>query len=164
MNYSTFAILAILIPLTGLGQGSKGCPWLNVATASGVLRSSENSPMATLAQSSAALCSFEYREASVFRQLLITVEQTQNPSLVLKTQEEQCKSKASPLQAIGNEAVACTVRDGGKISGDLIVGRVRDQIFTVKLTTNTENDPSMVAEAIESKTHMIAEQVAGALF
>lgn len=157
-------MLAILVPLPGLSQVGKGCPWLNIATATSVLKSDEKSPTASLVQGSPGLCSFDYRDAMASRELRITVEQAQDPDQVMKAREGPCRSSASPLQAIGNEAVSCTVSGEGSTSGELIIGRVRDQIFTVRLTTDGRNDPAMVTEAIEDKAHSIAEQIAGALF
>jgi hypothetical protein len=52
----------------------------------------------------------------------------------------------------------------GHIYGEQVIGRVRDQIFTVTITTSARRDPSMPREALEEKTRNIAEQVAGALF
>jgi hypothetical protein len=152
-----------MAPLPGRCQGNKGCPWLNVATATGVLRSSETSPMATLAQGSPALCSFQYRDATASRELRITVEQAQAPGQLMKAREGACGSSTAPLKAIGNEAVACKLGAEGSTTGELIIGRVRDQIFTVSVT-GAANDRGVIAEAMGDKTRNIAEQVAGALF
>jgi hypothetical protein len=152
-----------MAPPPGDCQTNKGCPWLNVATATGVLRSSENSPMATLAQGSPALCSFQYHDATASRELRITVEQAQAPDRLMKAREGACTSRTAPLKTIGNQAVACKVGGDGMTTGELIIGRVRDQIFTVSVT-GAANDRGVVAEAMGDKTRNIAEQVAGALF
>ena len=52
MRYLTLALFVLLAPRPALCQANVGCPWLNVATASGVLRSSESGTMATLSQGS----------------------------------------------------------------------------------------------------------------
>ncbi len=52
----------------------------------------------------------------------------------------------------------------GQTYGEQVIGLVRDQVFTVTITTSARNDPSMPREALEEKTRNIAEQVAGALF
>lgn len=52
-----------------------------------------------------------------------------------------------PLKAIGNEAYLCP-------KSHEVMGRVRDQVFKVKLTT----------EVWQAKAQEIAEAIAGALF
>src|SRR5580704_19519963 len=107
MRYLTLAIFVLLTPRPALCQANVGCPWLNVATASGVLRSSENGTMATLSQGSKAACSFVYHDATASRELRITMELVQDPSQALTGYKARCSGIASPLQAIGNEAVTC---------------------------------------------------------
>jgi hypothetical protein len=69
-----------------------------------------------------------------------------------------CSGDATHLQAIGNEAVMCAADTKAQAHGEQVIGRVRDQVFTVTITTSARND------ALEEKTRNIAEQVAGALF
>jgi hypothetical protein len=162
MRYLTLALFVLLAPRAALCQANTGCPWLNVATASGVLRSSESGTMATLSQGSRETCSFVYRDATASRVLKITVEEVKDPSQAVNAYKAQCGAGASPLQAIGNEACAAEIK--GQTYGQEVIGRVRDQVFTVTITTSTRNDPSMSRDALEEKTRNIAEQVAGALF
>ena len=68
----------------------------------------------------------------------------------------RCGAGATALRAIGNEA--CAVEIKGQTYGQEVIGRVRDQIFTVTLTTTVPKD------ALQEKARNIAEQVAGALF
>ncbi len=65
-----------------------------------------------------------------------------------------CGHDAVPLKAIGNEAFLCPKKRE-------IVGRVRDALFTVGLSTP---DRATRAEAWEPRTKEVAEEVAGALF
>src|SRR5258708_19030665 len=141
MRYSALAIFVVLAAGRAIGQVNTGCPWLNVATASGVLRSSESGPMATLSQGSAAACSFDYHDATASRELRITVDQVKDPGRGLAAYTTQCTSAAAPLQAIGNEAVTCAADTKGHTHGEQGIGRVRDQIFTVKVTTSGPHDP-----------------------
>ena len=85
-------------------------------------------------------------------------------AVVLASYTTQCRGAAAPLRAIGNEAVMCAADTKGHTHGEHVIGRVRDQIFTVTVTTSARQDPSMPREALEEKTRNIAEQVAGALF
>jgi len=164
MRYLTLALFALLVPRPAFCQENVGCPWLNVATASGVLRSSENGTMATLSQGNKAACSFVYHDATASRELRITMELVQDPSQALTGYKARCSGIASPLQAIGNEAVTCAADTKGQGDGEQVIGRVRNQIFTVTITTNARNDPSMSRDELGEKTRNIAEQVAGALF
>jgi hypothetical protein len=164
MRYLTLALFVLLTPRPALCQANVGCPWLNVATASGVLRSSENGTMATLSQGSKAACSFVYHDATASRELRITMELVQDPSQALTGYKARCSGIASPLQAIGNEAVTCAADTKGQANGEQVIGRVRNQVFTVTITTSVRNDPSMSRDELREKTRNIAEQVAGALF
>jgi hypothetical protein len=82
----------------------------------------------------------------------------------MATYKAHCSGEASPLQAIGNEAVMCAADIKGQTEGEQVIGRVRDQVFTVTITTSARNDPSMSRDDLKEKTRNIAEQVAGALF
>src|ERR1700730_4637005 len=162
MRYLTLALFVLLAPRAVLCQANVGCPWLNVATASGVLRSSESGTMATLSQGSREVCSFVYHDGAASRELKITVEEVKDAGQATSAYKARCGAGASPLQAIGNEACAAEIK--GQTFGQQVIGRVRDQVFTVTITTSTRNDPSMSRDALEEKTRNIAEQVAGALF
>ena len=76
----------------------------------------------------------------------------------------RCGAGVTPLRAIGNEAVTCAVDSKGKSYGQQVIGVVRNQIFTVTLSTSARKDPAMPREALKEKSRDISEQVAGALF
>lgn len=120
--------------------------------------------MATLAQGSKGACTFVYHDSTASRELRITTEEVQDPSRAMASYKARCRGKASPLQAIGNEAVMCAADIKGQPEGEQVIGRVRDQVFTVAITTSARNDPSMSQDELKEKTRNIAEQVAGALF
>ena len=164
-SYMRFlALLLLLAPLPAICQMNTGCPWLNVATATGVLRSAENSPMATLAKGSKPACDFTYHDAIASRELKITVEEVKDAQQAMAAYRARCGSSVTPLRAIGNEAVTCAVDSKGKTYGQQVIGVVRDQIFTVTLTTSAKKDRAMSREALKEKSRDISEQVAGALF
>jgi hypothetical protein len=164
MRHLTLALFVLLTPWPALCQANVGCPWLNVATASGALRSSEDGTMATLSQGSREACTFVYHDANASRELRITTEQVQDPGQAMMSYKARCSGESSPLLAIGNEAVMCVADSKGQADGEQVIGRVRDQIFTVTITTSPRNDPSMSRDDLKEKTRNIAEQVAGALF
>jgi hypothetical protein len=158
------ALLVILAPWPAICQMNTGCPWLNVATATGVLRSAESGPTASLTQGGKPACDFTYRDATASRELKITVEQVKDAQQAMTAYQSRCASSATPLRGIGNEAVTCAVDSQGKSHGQQVIGVVRDQIFTVTVITSAKNDPAMPREALEEKSRNISEQVAGALF
>jgi len=45
-----------------------------------------------------------------------------------------------------------------------VVGRVRDQIFTITISTTLKNDPILTRDALKARIYTAAEQVAGNLF
>jgi hypothetical protein len=157
-------LLVLLAPWPAICQMNTGCPWLNVATATGVLRSSEHSPMAILAQGGKAACDFTYRDATASRELKITVEEVKDAQQAMSAYKARCVSSVTSLRAIGNEAVTCAIESKGKSHGQQVIGVVRDQIFTVTVMTSAQNDPVMPREALEEKSRSLSEQVAGALF
>jgi len=59
-----------------------------------------------------------------------------------------------PLKAIGNEAYVCP-------QDRRVVGRVRDQVFTIRVSTT---DRAFPANVIGEDGRRVAEQVAGNLF
>jgi hypothetical protein len=158
------ALLLLLAPWPAICQMNTGCPWLNVATATGVLKSSEHSPMAILAEGGKPACDFTYHDATASRELKITVDEIQDAQQAMTAYKARCGSAATPLRGIGNEAVICAVESKGKSHGQQVIGIVRDQIFTVTVITNAKNDPVMPQDALEEKSRNISEQVAGALF
>ncbi len=120
--------------------------------------------MATLAEGGKAACNFTYHDATASRELRITVEEVKDAQQAMTAYQARCGSRVTPLRAIGNEAVTCAVDSKGKSYGQQVIGVVRDQIFTVTVTTNAKKDPVMPREVLEEKSRNISEQVAGALF
>jgi hypothetical protein len=157
-------LLVLLAPWPAICQMNTGCPWLNVATATGVLRSGEHSPMATLAEGGKAACDFTYHDATASRELKITVEEVASAQQAMTAYKARCGSPTTPLRGIGNEAVTCAVGSRGKSHGQQVIGVVRHQVFTVTVTTSAKKDPIMAREALKEKSRNISEEVAGALF
>jgi hypothetical protein len=122
------------------------CPWLNAATAAGIL----GGPVT--ASVSPAVCEF------IRPQSTLHIEVRKKPATI----EAKCESKGTPLKGIGNEAVIClesTFITGG-LTTKMVIGRVRDQRFAVWIRTS---DPDL-APTVSDRTRKIAEQVAGNLF
>lgn len=64
------------------------------------------------------------------------------------------------LKAIGNEAAACSLGTGGKVT-EKVVGRVRNQAFVFFLNST---DQAADAGTVRTKIVALSEQVAGNLF
>lgn len=78
--------------------------------------------------------------------------------------EAACRSTPSPLKAVGNEAVVCSLDERPEIRGARSIGRVRDQIFEIVITTTRIDDPVLTRDALQIRINTAAEQVSGNLF
>lgn len=134
---------ALIFLLTAACHAEQGCPWLNTATAAGVLGGEVRS------QITGDNCTFTHNDS----QLRIEV---QTVSLAYKL---NCGPIPTPLKAIGNEALSCSLHGNGGRLVEQIVGRVRDRAFSVRLTST-----DIARDALRQKARLIAEQVAGILF
>jgi hypothetical protein len=99
------------------------CPWLNQATAAGVL----GGPVTQ------AGCIFTRGS------LELRIEAGRDFEWYAAT----CKSDAVHLKAIGTEALACRGE-----TGEQVVGKVRDRAFLVRITTNDRDKVRKVAEMV----------------
>jgi hypothetical protein len=156
------AVAFALLLSPALCKAEARCPWLNVATASGAL----NGPSVMTVQQGAGngtTCIFQYRNKSAIYSLRISVSDLKEASKGAAPYEDQCASSKEPLRAIGNEAVMCAA-DEGHLHGEQVIGRVRDRIFILVVSTSARNDPSMSGDVLKEKLENLAEQVAGSLF
>lgn len=135
--------------------GEESCPWMNAATAGGLLGGEVT---ATVTHSSKnredGNCDFVRRQRSLVYELAIQVETMTPPEKL------SCGGQSTALKAIGNEAYACSLAKEGEIS-ETVVGRVRDRAFIVRASTN---DRSALQSSFREKAKTAAEQVAGNLF
>jgi hypothetical protein len=163
MKYVHSALIALLVLLPAICEAKENCPWLNQATALGVLEVGTSSSLGAIVEVTATACDFTYRDATGFRALRISVEQSKDPIQTLNLRKTECGSGASALPAIGNEAVMCLAGRKRHIHGEEVIGRVRDNVFSVRLLSKN-GGPFMQGQALEEKTERVAEQVAGNLF
>lgn len=126
--------------------GQSACPWLNAATASGVLEG------AATVRAASDSCHFVAKTG----QLQIQVKSTQDAEREIAALAKRCKRDAAPLKAIGNAAFACLHRDR-----EVVVGRVRQQVFTITLVMKGADADK---DALVEKARLVAEEVSGALF
>jgi hypothetical protein len=110
------------------------------------------------------VCTFTQQGAGVTRTLRLTVEIAAEPHVRLGAVAQMCGADASPIKAIGNEALVCTADDRKGGVGERVVGRVRDQVFTITIASSLKVDPILNREALKARIYTAAEQVAGNLF
>jgi len=153
-----------LLCVPEFSNAANKCPWINEATASGLLGGAAEGLYTPATTGQAAACTFTQASAEVTRTLRITVELATNPHAQLIAIAQTCGPELVPVKAIGNEAMAC-VADGRKgAKGVRIVGRVRDQVFTILIGTTLKNDPILSPYVLKTNILTAAEQVSGNLF
>ncbi|MDR3742582.1 MAG: hypothetical protein P4L40_26485 [Terracidiphilus sp.] len=156
-------LLCLLAPRRA--HAANDCPWLNEATASGVLGGVAVGSYTPTVNGKAAVCAFTIAGADTRRTLQITVEAAATaPHMRLAAIETACEGKGAPLDAIGNEAIVCRARVHGQQRSEFVAGRVRDQVFTITLTTIRKDDPVLTDNMLRMHITVAAEQVSGNLF
>lgn len=174
--------LGTVITVPGLCRAQAKCPWLNAATATGVLGgevelsvSSAPDVPSTPSQYRAAdqradrfdvTCDFRRKVGDNVYQLQIAVNTLVNPPSDFQTYLARCPSKIL-LRAIGNEAYQCQVATDGKTADpfkEQVMGRVRNRAFVLTINRNPELLVQPISAGLSDETRNIAEQVAGSLF
>lgn len=154
-----------LAGLPATAHAANNCTWLNEATASGFLGGNAVGTFTAPASGQPAICAFVDQSAAATRTLRITVEVAADPhARMMDTITKECGADAAPLKAIGNEAVVCAADDRKGGLGKRVVGRVRDQVFTITIGTTLKGDPILTRDALGAKIYSAAEQVSGNLF
>lgn len=154
-------LVVVLLLAPASIAAAENCPWLNAATAAGVLGGPVTGMTVQHAKSGDdASCEFLRRAGTVESELRIATETMPDPSKDFPSYAARCHSVAEALTAIGNQAVVCSDdRGGGR--AEMVLGRVRNRAFEVRISTG---DRSGAAGALREKARQIAEQVAGILF
>ena len=135
------AVLILLV--SAVCRGESSCPWLNAATAAGILGGEVKLQVANES------CVFTH-DASLLRIEVQTIRLPYKPD---------CGPHPMPLKAIGNEAVVCSLEEKNGEATEVVAGRVRERGFFVRVTSN-----SIARAALRDKARSVAEQVAGILF
>jgi hypothetical protein len=156
-------LLALSLVMCGsCGHGQTRCPWLNVATASGVL----DGPVVLTVENPAVnetTCVFRYQTAKTVEELQVDVRLRQDAGKGIVPEQSTCTGPGTPVRAIGNEAILCVTDTRGS-RGDEVIGRVRDSVFRGVISTTAKNDVALTRDVLEQKAKDTAEQIAGALF
>ncbi len=142
---------------------ANNCAWINEATASGLLGGEAVGEISESAGHQTG-CTFTQIAGGMKRVLRITVEVAADAHARLTTIVQSCGVNAMPLKAIGNEAFDCPANDPRAGAGERVVGRVRDQVFTITIESSLRNDPLLTRDALKFRIYTAAEQVAGNLF
>ena len=163
MNSSLTLLLSVALLMPSLCRGQARCTWINEATAGGVLGGAVTVKV-NLRDSDDGVCEFFQRQGTLIHRLRVSVDVMTDIAKQFPRYLAQCQPKNTPLRAIGNEAVICSVQNNGYGYGELVVGRVRDHAFEVRLSSSVRHDPSMTQDTRRDKAQFVAEQVAGILY
>jgi hypothetical protein len=174
-------VLALLIPASA--HATNNCPWLTEATVGGLLGgtvvgSYTAGPLVTTSTSATitpdagptvrmdqpGTCVFIDKEGAGMRELTVTMEVSPDAHTKLAGMMQACGASSQLLQAIGNEAAVCAMDMHKKSVSERVVGRVRNQIFTITIHTTLNDDPVLNASALMTRIYTASEQVAGNLF
>lgn len=140
------------------------CPWLNAATARGVLGGDVQMAVSALSVQGDATCEFKSRHNSAVYTLRIAVHTMALSAHDFPLFLAQCGGTTVPLTGIGNEAVQCVAKSSSDSGTEQIIGRVRDRAFVLAVRANSAARPTAAKGGLSDDTRNVAEQVAGALF
>ena len=161
-SYRTISLaLAVLVPT--ICHGEAKCPWMNEATAGGILGGAVITSASITAHGD-GLCEFTRQQGTILRQLRISVSIMTDIPKQFPAFLAQCPPKSPHLEAVGNEAVTCSMDSKAELYAEHVVGRVREKAFAVSVSSSVWNDPAMTSQMRRAKANLAAEQVAGILF
>jgi hypothetical protein len=154
-------VWVLLLAPPAMAGAAERCPWLNAATAGGVLGGAVTEVTVERAKSGDdASCGFVRHDGAAVSELRIETETMRDPARDFAAYAAaRCHSTAMPLKAIGNQAVACSGEGGDGRIAELVVGRVRDRAFLVRIGAIAASP-----DVLREKARKVAEQVAGILF
>jgi len=158
-------VIAVCLPaVAAMAHAENKCPWLNEATAGGLLGGDAVGAFTAAANNQPAVCTFMQKEGKDTRELMITVEVNPDAHTKLNGMMQACGASSQLLQAIGNEAAVCAMDSRKRAISERVVGRVRDQIFTITISSTVKDDMVLNASTLMTKIYTASEQVAGNLF
>jgi hypothetical protein len=149
-------ILLLVICLPAVQAAEQTCPWLNAATAGGVLEG----PVHTTVTKNGDDATCEFARQNAADRLRIEVAKMGASRGELTAYEAQCAGPVAPLKSIGSDAVACGIETKNGEAAEQVAGRVRMQAFLIRVSAGA----TFSRETIRAKAIKVAEQVAGNLF
>jgi hypothetical protein len=156
-----FALAAMLLSVVCHAQPK--CPWLNEATARGILGGSVTVTV-HIDNRGGGACEFSSQQGAAVHQLRISVDLMTDIPKQFPSYLAQCPPTSAPLRSVGNEAVMCSIAGQGEQYIERVVSRVRNQAFVVNVSSKARDDPSMTQEMRHDQANLVAEQIAGILF
>jgi len=157
------ALITLCIP--GSSEAKESCPWINEATASGLLGGDAVGDFTAAADGQPAVCTIVQTGPNFTRTMRVTVDVVPDTHTRLQAAAQACgKNVPAPLQAIGNEASMCALDTRTPGLSELVVGRVRDQLFTITIATTLKDDLILTRMSLKERAYTASEQVAGNLF
>ncbi|WP_158943159.1 hypothetical protein [Granulicella sp. S190] len=138
------------------------CPWLNASTAAGVLGGEVIATVVAPTPQGDTTCGFTRAQGTYLSSLRIEVNTMHLPTKDFAAYLARCNGTASPLKAIGNEAIQCVLTRKVDAGAEQIIGRVRDRAFVIDLRRNPAGHSA--SGGLSDEARNLAEQVAGALF
>ena len=153
---------AYLVLMPTAGHAEQTCAWMNAATAGGFLEGTVTSTVTPTSKTTNDMtCEFVRQEDKVVSKLRIEVVTVANPQDTFASDAAHCGKDPAPIKAVGNEAIVCTRKEKHHETTEHLVGRVRDRIFLLDITSNA---PHPDEAALRDTAGKISQQVAGILF
>jgi hypothetical protein len=149
-------LLAICIPVVNGAEPT--CPWLNAATAGGVLEG----PVHATVEKNGEDATCEFARQTPAEKLRIEVVTMDASRGALAAYKARCAAPVAPLKAIGTDAVACGIETRNGETAEQVAGRVRTQAFLIRVSVSA--GATLSRETLRKKAIQVAEQVAGNLF
>jgi hypothetical protein len=159
------------------------CPWLNAATAAGLLGGEVQlvvtppvdpgkSKGAGAAMYSEQLrmdrydvsCDFSRKTDTGARTLSIVVKTMTDPGKEFASFLALCTGSTVAQKGIGNEAVQCVWKDNSHPGYEQVIARARDRAFVLTLHRDAASHPAPDSGELSPEARNVAEQVAGSLF
>jgi hypothetical protein len=175
-------VLAGSAVLPGECHAQAKCPWLNAATAAGVLGGDVQMAVSTPVDPGSSKgagtsmypevrtdhfdvsCDFSRKVDSGIYSLSIAVKTMSDPAKDYRTFLAQCTGPTVALKGIGNEAIQCVRKDSTHAGYEQVIARVRDRAFVLTIHREAKTPRATDRDELSSETRNVAEQVAGSLF
>ena len=157
------------------------CPWLNAATAAGVLGGDVQMAVSTPVEPGPVkgvgtamysdqvrmdrfdvACEFTRKVDAGTDTLSITVKTMSDQAKEFPSFIARCSGPTVPLRGIGNEAVQCVMKNTSGTAQQQVIARVRDRAFV--LTISRPATEVVAGDALRDDTRNTAEQIAGSIF
>ena len=182
-TWAVVLTLACWIALSGECHAQARCPWLNAATAAGVLGGDVQLAVTAPADPGGGKgvgaasypdqvrmdrfdvsCDYSRKVDSDVYSLSIAVKTMSDPATGFGMFLAHCAGPTVPLKGIGNEAVQCVSKDSSRAGQEQVIARVRDRAFVLTIHRERKAPIASAQSDLSDETRNVAEQVAGSLF